>query len=282
MHHESSIGYGPAMAVVLVTGGSSGIGLATVRRLAAAGDQVFAASRNPSRAALPDGVTPIVLDVGDPAAAGRVISAVTETAGRIDVLVNNAGTGTLGPIEETDDDDAHRIFEVNLFGPLRLARAAVPIMRDQGGGRIVNVTSMNDVLPAPFGGWYSASKAALASASAVLDAEVHGFGIAVTVVAPGLFRTEMSDALDSYDVADGSPYADAFRGLMAQNAARLDTAADPDDVATAIEGCIRAEHPPFRVIVGTDAEAMTKLVHDTDPEAFAGLLRDFVAGLTPD
>src|ERR1700755_207785 len=135
------------MAVVLVTGGSSSIGLATVRRLAAAGDRVFAASRNPSRGDLPEGVTPIAADIADPAAATAVVSEVTGRAGRIDALVNNAGTGTLGPLEETSDDEAHRIFEVNFFGPLRLARAVVPVMREQGSGRIVNVSSMNDVLP---------------------------------------------------------------------------------------------------------------------------------------
>jgi NAD(P)-dependent dehydrogenase (short-subunit alcohol dehydrogenase family) len=267
------------MAVVLVTGGSSGIGLATVRRLAAAGDRVFAASRNPTRAPLPDAVTPMVVDVADPAAASAAVTSVVDTVGRLDVLVNNAGTGALGPLEDASDDEAYRIFEVNLFGPVRLARAAVAVMRAAGGGRIVNVTSMNDVLPAPFGGWYSASKAALASASAFLDAEVHGFGISVTVVAPGLFRTDMAEAMGDYQAEEGSLYHRAFEALTAQNIARLATAADPDDVAVAIERCIRAAEPPARVIVGADAESMAKLVHDTSADDFARLLRDYVAGL---
>jgi NAD(P)-dependent dehydrogenase (short-subunit alcohol dehydrogenase family) len=266
------------MAVVLVTGGSSGIGLATVRRLAAAGDRVFAASRNPSRGRLPEGVTPVTADVADPAAAMAAIEAVTGRAGRIDALVNNAGTGTLAPLEETPDDEAHRIFEVNFFGPLRLARAAVPAMRAQGSGRIVNVTSMNDVLPAPFGGFYSASKAALASASQVLDAEVHGFGIRVTVVAPGLFKTEMADSRGSYRVAEGSPYQAAFQGMTAYTETEPATA-DPDQVAVAVEGILRADDPPARVVVGSDAEEMAKLVHDTSADDFARLLRDFVSEL---
>jgi NAD(P)-dependent dehydrogenase (short-subunit alcohol dehydrogenase family) len=192
------------MAVVLVTGGSSGIGLATVRRLAAAGDQVFCGSRDPSRIRLPDGVTPVPVDIADPAAGPAAVRMVATVAGRLDVLVNNAGTVSLGPLEELGDTEAHRVFEVNLFGPMRLARAALPVMRAQGGGRIINVTSENDTAPAPFGGWYSASKAALASASAVLDAEVHGFGIFVTVAAPGLFRTPMADQLRSFPAAPES------------------------------------------------------------------------------
>lgn len=268
------------MAVVLVTGGSSGIGLATVRLLAGAGDRVFAASRRPDRASLPSGVTPLVLDVADPAAASRAIDAVFDAAGRLDVLVNNAGANVLGSFEDVTDADARHIFEVNLFGPMRLALAAIPRMREQGGGRVVNVTSMNDVLAAPFGGWYSASKAALASASRVLDAEVHRFGISVSVVAPGLFRSEMSDALDRFDVPDGSHYGIELEALRAHNRERVAAAAgDPDEVARAIEACIRADRAPARVVVGRDAESMAALVHDTPPDDFADLLRSYVTQL---
>ena len=240
---------------------------------------MFAASRNPTRAALPDGVTPLTVDVGDPSAAEPAIAAVIREAGRIDALVNNAGTGTIGPLEETSDDDAHRIFEVNMFGPMRLAQAAIPAMREQGSGRIVNVTSMNDVLPAPFAAWYSASKAALASASAVLDAEVHAFGISVTVVAPGFFRTEMAEGLGDYEPPADSNYATALANLLAANRARIPGAGDPDDVARAIQDCIESDIAPARVVVGADAEAMVKLVDDNDPESFAQLLRDFVRQL---
>ncbi len=267
------------MAVVLVTGGSSGIGLATVHRLAAAGHRVFAAARNPSRNPLPDGVTPLVLDVADPDAAEPAVKSVVDDAGRLDVLVNNAGTGQIGPVEEAGDDEARRVFEVNVVGPIRLARAAIPVMRAQGGGRIVNVTSMNDVLPSPFGGWYSASKAALASISSVLGAEVHQFGISVTVVAPGFFLTEMAQSLGATELPADSIYLDALTTLRAQNIGRLDGAGDPDDVAAAIELCIDAPEPPARVVVGADAEAFAKLVHDTDADTFAAMLRDFVAQL---
>jgi NAD(P)-dependent dehydrogenase (short-subunit alcohol dehydrogenase family) len=267
------------MSVVLVTGGSSGLGLATVWRLAAAGHQVFSGSRDPGRAALPGGVTPLVVDVADPAAGRAAIGAVVGAAGRLDVLVNNAGAGGPGALEEIPDERAHEIFEVNLFGPMRLAAAAVPVMRAQGGGRIINVTSGNDTVPAPFGGWYSASKAALASASTVLDAEVHGFGIFVTVVAPGLFRTPMAERLaDQHDVS-GSRYAAALAALPGRAAASLEHAGDPDEVAGAIADCIAAGDPPARLVVGADAEEMIKMVHDATADDLARIMREYVAGL---
>jgi NAD(P)-dependent dehydrogenase (short-subunit alcohol dehydrogenase family) len=267
------------MSTVLVTGGSSGIGLATVRRLAAAGHRVFSGSRDPARAALPGGVTPVPVDVGDPAAGRAAVAAVVAAAGGLDVLVNNAGTGGRGALEELPDERAHEIFEVNLFGPMRLAAAAVPVMRARGGGRIINVTSANDVVPAPFGGWYSASKAALTSLSTVLAAEVHEFGIFVTVVAPGLFRTPMAAALtDPHDVA-ASRYAAALGALPGRSATAMEHAGDPDEVARAIEECIAAPEPPARIVVGADAEELIRMVQEATPDQVAGIMRDYVAGL---
>jgi NAD(P)-dependent dehydrogenase (short-subunit alcohol dehydrogenase family) len=268
------------MAVVLITGGSSGIGLATVRRLAASGDQVFCGSRSSADVPLPVGVTPVPMDVSDPAAAGKAVSAVTEAAGRLDVLVNNAGAVALAPLEEATDADAHRIFEVNVFGPMRLVRAALPVMRAQGGGRIVNVTSVNDIAPAPFGGWYSASKAALASLSTVLRAELHGTGVFVTVVAPGLFRTAMSERLPSCSVAAGSAYSREFEALRRHNAYALASAGDPDEVASAIEDCIRADEPPARIVVGSGGAEMEQTIRQKSAEDMASLLGSFVASLT--
>jgi len=267
------------MTVVLVTGGSSGIGLATVRRLAAAGDRVFSVARDPERAGIPDGVTPIALDLTDPEAAERAVRTVTDAAGRLDVLVNNAGIAPLVPLAEATDAQARETFEINVFAPMRLARAAIPVMRAQGGGRIINVTSVNDIAPAPFGGWYSASKAALSSLSVVLDAEVRGFGICVTVVAPGLYATEMASRLPQAEAPEGSAYGKAFEGIRRETAAELAQAGDPDEVAIAIQECIRASDPPARIVVGADGQKLDAQMRAASPEDLAGLLRDVVAGL---
>ena len=262
------------MAVVLVTGASSGIGQATAARLVAGGDAVFGASRRPCPV---EGVTSIPCDLTVAGDAAAAVERVVDAAGRIDAVVSCAGSGALAPIEEVTDAEVTAIFETNVFGPLRLARAALPHLRSQGRGRIVHVTSMNDVLPAPFGGHYSASKAALASASAVLDAEVRPFGVTVTVVAPGLFRTPMAEALPTYEIDPSSVYADAFQALTAQSVARLDEAADPDDVARAIVDCVHADDPPARVVVGEDATRYVELVRSIDAEQLAVLLRAAVA-----
>jgi len=268
------------MTVVLITGGSSGIGLATVRRLAAAGGRVFYASRTPAPAAVPGDVTHVPLDLADPSACAAAVQTVLDAAGRLDVLVNNAGSAVLAPLEEADDAEAHRTFEVNMFGPMRLIRAALPAMRAQGGGRIINVTSVNDIAVAPFGGWYSASKSALAALSMVLGAELHGSGIFVTVVAPGLFRTGMAEQLPFVRVADDSRYGAVFDKLRAESAMELAAAGDPDEVARAIEGCIAADPPPARIVVGADGIAMDETIRKASAEELAVLLREYVASLT--
>ena len=266
--------------IVVVTGGSSGIGLATVRRLAAREHQVFAASRRPDRTELPAGVTPVVLDVSDPGQATSTVEQILAAAGRIDALVNNAGATMVGAADETSDDEAHRLLEVNLFGPMRMARAVIPVMRDQGGGRIVNVTSMNDTLPAPFSGWYSASKAALASLSYVMRAELLPEGIYTTVVAPGFFLTEMATELSSAPPPDTSPHAAALRRLQEENVERLSGAGDPDDVAAAIEACLDDLQPPARMIVGLDAVGFESLIQQSSAEDVAAMLVDYVAQLS--
>ena len=268
------------MTVVLITGGSSGIGLATVRRLAEACDQVFYASRTPAPVPLPGNVTHVPLDLADPRAGEAVVQSVLDEAGRLDVLVNNAGTAVLAPLEEGGDDEARRTFEVNVFGPMRLIRAALPAMRAQGGGRIINVTSVNDIAMAPFGGWYSASKAAMASLSMVLGAELHGSGIFVTVVAPGLFVTGMSEQLPFARVAEDSRYTAVFEKLRAESALELAAAGDPDEVARAIADCIAAAAPPARIVVGADGIAMDETVRKASAEDLAMMLREYVASLT--
>src|SRR5271169_1594020 len=176
----------------LVTGASSGIGEATVRRLLAGGYKVFAGARRQDRmaplAAL--GATLVPLDLTDDGSIVRAVEAIKAQSGRIDVLVNNAGYGSYGALEDVPLDEARRQFEVNVFGLARLCQLVLPMMRAQKSGKIVNITSIGGKIWEPLGSWYHATKFAVEGLSDCLRVEVGRFGIDVIIIEPGAIRTE--------------------------------------------------------------------------------------------
>ncbi len=246
--------------VAIVTGASSGIGAATACRLARAGHVVYGAARRTDRLAAlePDGVRPLALDVTDDASMVAGVGRVLEEQGRIDVLVNNAGYGSYGAIEDVPQDEARRQVEVNLFGVARMTQLVLPAMREQRFGRIVNVTSIGGRFASAFGGWYHATKFAVEGLSDALRQEVAGFGIDVVVVEPGAIRTEWGGiAAQTGSAASGDgPYGDRFnrmaRVLAAPNA--IDRGSDPDVVAKSIERAVAARRPRTRYAVGLGAK----------------------------
>lgn len=181
--------------VALVTGASSGVGELVVRELRKAGHEVWAVARRTElmRGLESDGAHVLPLDLTDPEAIARTVARIEEEAGRIDVLVNVAGYGLLGPVEHIPLDEARRQFEVNLFGLADLTARVLPGMRARGTGRIVNVTSIAGTVYEPLGAWYHASKAALDRWSDCLRVEVAPFGIRVVTVRPSGIRTEWRD-----------------------------------------------------------------------------------------
>jgi NAD(P)-dependent dehydrogenase (short-subunit alcohol dehydrogenase family) len=177
--------------VVVVTGVSSGIGRAAAEQFARRGCQVFGTVRSLPAAPPLRGVTLVEMDVRDADSVRRAMASVIDRAGRIDVLVNNAGMNLMGAVEETSVAEAMSLFDTNVFGMLRTAHAVLPHMRQQGSGRIVNVSSVLGFLPAPYMGLYSASKHAVEGLSETLDHEVRQFGIRVTLVAPSYTKTNL-------------------------------------------------------------------------------------------
>jgi NAD(P)-dependent dehydrogenase (short-subunit alcohol dehydrogenase family) len=175
--------------VTLVTGASSGVGRATALALAARGHRVFGTSRSPAQET--DAVRMLPLDVRDDASVAACVAAVTGAAGRLDVLVNNAGFEQAGALEELSLEEARAQFETNFFGLVRMVNAALPIMRGQRSGRIVNVGSLSGLAPIPFLGMYSASKFAVDGYTEALRHEVGPLGILVSQVEPGFLRTSM-------------------------------------------------------------------------------------------
>ena len=183
--------------VVLITGASSGMGRAAAILLAQEGHTVYAGARRMDRMDdLADyGITPVEMDVTKGDDNERVVSRVIESEGRIDVLINNAGFGLFGPVEDVPLDDARYQFEVNLFGLAHLTQLVLPHMRAQGSGRIVNISSMGGKVFTPLGAWYHATKHALEGWSDCLRYETAPFNIQVVLIEPGWIKTEFGDAM---------------------------------------------------------------------------------------
>jgi NAD(P)-dependent dehydrogenase (short-subunit alcohol dehydrogenase family) len=238
--------------VVLITGASSGIGRACAEHLAARGDRVFGAQRRilPTGEG-PAGVEMIGMDVDTDRSVEEGVAKVAALAGRIDAVVNNAGTAWMGAVEETSIDEARAQLETNFFGVLRVCRAVLPIMRAQGGGHIVNISSLAGVLGLPFSGLYSASKFALEGMSESLRLEARRYGIKVVLIEPGDFRTQLP-AVRRHTAASqtASAYADAFARFKAQQDKDEAAAATPEPVARLVARVLDSPSPRLRYSVG--------------------------------
>ncbi|MFB8008404.1 SDR family NAD(P)-dependent oxidoreductase [Nocardia sp. NPDC056000] len=262
----------------LITGANSGFGAAFTAAVLAAGDEVIAAVRRPESmaevvAAHPDRVQVVALDVRDPAAAERAV----EEAGRIDVLVNNAGYGIVGAIEETTEDELRDAMEVMFHGPLRLTRLVLPQLRERRGGAIVQVSSMGGFMSFAGVGGYSAAKGALELASEALAAEVAPLGIQVLIVEPGAFRTGFAkpDALRvTGAIADYAGTAGVARDGLPSSDQQQE--GDPAKAAAAVIAVVGQPNPPLRLALGPDAVGairgkLAAVAADLDATAHLGL-----------
>ncbi|MET9612893.1 oxidoreductase [Kitasatospora indigofera] len=245
--------------VWLITGASSGFGLALAEAALAAGDTVVAAVRRPEAlkdlaAEHPDRVVPVALDVTDQARITAVVAEVLLWYGRIDVLVNNAGRGLIGAVEENTDRELRDLMDLHFFGPAALTRAVLPAMRRQRSGAVVQLSSMGGRFSFAGVGAYSATKFALEGLSEALALEVAPFGVKVMIVEPGSFRTGFagggalleSAAVDAYRETVGQ-----VRELLPQSDGKQP--GDPAKAAAAILTALAAERTPLRLVLGNDA-----------------------------
>jgi NAD(P)-dependent dehydrogenase (short-subunit alcohol dehydrogenase family) len=251
--------------VILITGASSGMGFATARRLARMGCIVYGAARHvermdPLRA---DGVHPLFLDLTDEQSMRKAIATVLQEQGRVDALVNNAGYGQLGALEDVPLSAARRQFDVNVFGMIRLTQLVLPSMRAHRFGRIVNVSSMVGRLSLYMGGWYNATKHAVEALSDSLRMEVAPFGIAVSIIEPGAVRSRWAQIATDHLLSSADPHnggTGAYRHQVrraARNLLRAENphlASDPDVVAKAITDAILSPTPRTRYRVGFGAK----------------------------
>lgn len=274
--------------VWFITGCSSGLGRALAARVLARGHRLIATARHPETLAElvatdSDRCRALALDVADAAQVASVVAQAAEAFGRLDVVVNNAGYGLVGAVEEYDDAQITRNFETNFFGALRVIRAALPILRAQRRGHFVNVSAAAVIANYPGFSIYGATKWALEGVSESLAAEVRPLGLKVTIVQPGPFRTDFvarsleraTRQISDYDSSSGK-----FRRFLETMSGRQP--GDPTKAADAIIAAVAAENPPLRLVLGKYAvdKARRKLAaaaRELDAGGAAGLATDFTA-----
>lgn len=244
------------MAVVIITGASSGIGYESARMLALQGHKVYAGARRvekmePLKQA---GVVPMALDVTDEDSVRRFVDTVLERERRIDVLVNNAGYGYFGAIENVSLEEARRQLDVNVFGLAALTRAVIPTMRRQGSGRIINTSSVAGRMTLLYGGWYHVSKYSVEAFSDCLRAELQPFGIDVVKIQPGAIGTEWG-IIAARHLAESSQ-GTAYEKTASREAYWMDTIyrtrymSHPSVVSKAISRAVNSRHPRTRYAIG--------------------------------
>jgi NAD(P)-dependent dehydrogenase (short-subunit alcohol dehydrogenase family) len=251
--------------ILLITGVSTGFGRALAEAALAKGDRVVGTVRSESAKKEFEALKPAqaigrVLDVTDTAAIGPMVAEIEKSVGAIDVLVNNAGYGFEGILEESSLDEVRHQFDVNVFGAVAMIQAVLPFMRKRRAGRILNITSMGGTITFPGIGIYNGSKFALEGISEALAKEVKGLGIHVTAVAPGGFRTDWAGRSMIRKERSIADYDEVFEPIRKR---RQDMSGkqigDPKKAAAAMLTLIEAENPPMHLLLGSDA---WRLVHE--------------------
>jgi len=235
--------------VVLITGGSSGIGKAIGEFLFHKGFTVYGTSRNQEKIA--NSLFPLIaLDVRNVESIKHAIGKIISISHRIDVVINNAGVGITGPIEEIPTEEIKNNFETNFFGPIEVIKAVLPQMREQNSGLIINITSIAGYMGLPYRGVYSASKGALEIITESISMEVKSFGVDIVNVAPGDFATNIASGRYHAPVVKGSAYEKPYGNTLKQMDEHVDSGSNPDEMAMAIYQIIKVKNPKLHYKVG--------------------------------
>jgi NAD(P)-dependent dehydrogenase (short-subunit alcohol dehydrogenase family) len=256
--------------VIVITGASSGIGEATARHLAKAGHLVYGGARKEGTSSVP-GLKRGVVDVTDDSSVASFIDWVLSEAGRIDVMINNAGASLIGPLENTSPEEAAALFDTNVLGPLRLIRKVLPAMRAKRSGLIINVSSVLGFLPAPFMGVYAATKHALEGMSESLDHEVRDYGVRVVLLEPTFTNTKL-DVNAVHAAAPLGDYAAQFQATINAVQNQIKSAPPPQFVAEKISKVIDGPYR-LRQPVGGEATLLSRLRRFVPAKAVDGSLR---------
>ncbi|WP_347049562.1 SDR family oxidoreductase [Flavobacterium olei] len=235
--------------VVLITGGSSGIGKSIGEFLHHKGFIVYGTSRNPERVL--NSVFPLVaLDARNAESIQTAVQKIIAASGRLDIVINNAGVGITGPLEEIPTAEIRNNFETNFFGPIEVMKAALPQMREQKSGLIINITSIAGYMGLPYRSVYSASKGALELITEALRMEVKSFGIEITNVAPGDFATNIAAGRYHAPVIKNSAYEKVYGDMLATMNDHVDAGSNPNEMAEAVYKIIQTQKPNVHYKVG--------------------------------
>jgi len=263
------------MEIVLLTGGSSGIGAATALLLAQNGMKVYAASRRGIAQAAHPGIIPVVLDVNNAEQTQEVVNRILEAEGHLDAVICNAGNGIYGPVEGTTEEEARAQFETNYFGALKTIQACLPVFRRQGHGRIITITSVMAILQLPFQGFYASVKAALLALSQSLSLELKGTGIQCCSILPGDVATGFTGArrLTAASQDPSSPY----RAQIDKNLPKIEKdelgGMAPSVIAKAVLKQLRKKKMAVRVIPRADYAAVGFLTRILPEKSKLALIR---------
>ncbi|MEW7290760.1 SDR family oxidoreductase [Aquimarina sp. 2304DJ70-9] len=236
--------------IILITGGSSGIGKSIGTFLTDKGYIVYGTSRNPEKFTNFKPFELLQLDVADTNSISSAIKIIEDKHGRLDVLINNAGAGIMGPIEEVPEEEIVKNFTTNYFGPINVTKAVLPLMRKQGEGLIINITSIAGYMGLPYRGIYSASKAALEITTEAWRMELKAFNIEMTNVAPGDFATNIAAGRYHAPVVNGSPYEKIYERTLQLMNDHVDAGSDPMEMAKVVFNIIKTKRPKVRYKVG--------------------------------
>jgi NAD(P)-dependent dehydrogenase (short-subunit alcohol dehydrogenase family) len=235
--------------VVLITGGSSGIGKSIGEFLHHKGFIVYGTSRNPERVL--NSIIPLLtLDVRNAASIQAAVAKIIVTSGRLDIVINNAGVGITGPLEEIPTDEIKNNFETNFFGPIEVMKAVLPQMRSQKSGLIINITSIAGYMGLPYRSVYSASKGALELITEALRMEVKSFGIEITNVAPGDFATNIASGRFHAPLIKDSAYEIQYGNTLQLMDKHVDSGSNPNEMAEAVYKIIQNPNPKIHYKVG--------------------------------
>jgi short-subunit dehydrogenase len=245
--------------VILITGASSGIGKSAAEFLSAKGFKVYGTGRNP-KINEKNGYSLIPLDVTKPETISLAIDSIIKSEGRLDVLVNNAGMGITGPIEDTPTNEMRKVFETNFFGAIDMMKAVLPQMRKQQSGTIINVTSIAGYMGLPFRGVYSATKGALDLVSEAIRMEVKEFGIQIATIAPGDVATNIAAGRYHTPVFENSAYKEKYQMNLDLMDLHVDSGMDPIKMAEKIHQIINLKQPNVHYRVGAFMEKFSTLL----------------------